>query len=625
TIFDEHRISISEWIEYCMNLFRHVSISVDSWNNRNAFSTSRYWLQKVFLTLQGSQDGIVLSGDVWLDETYYSVISRDAVRHEDGKKLRGLSRNQLCIGVATDKRHTLFLVEGNGKPSQKKTFETFHSHIAPGSTLIHDKEQAHAKLIKVLALQSTVYASEELKGLPDRENPLEPVNRQHALMKHFLNAHAGFLRENLQGYLDLFSYVTNPPYDLAEKVDSLINLVFHNPKSLRYRDFYQAKSSDSEPWMQHYAIDDLNYFYPINKAVDHYKQVAERLLKTDSVSAYDKIAIKYHLSQYKYLNDDIEAMSYNTYELKKVLDYAQTAEHNDQFIFKEGVKKLYYLSHIDNAVQIFTISIPKGYRKDCKYPLFLIFSTFRNSFDAGLYSNYLDRPIIAADITGRGFTLGSYIGEAVIWDLIDHIKSVFSIDTDKIYATGVSNGAAAVWAQSEMYPDRFAGIFPVSGPVNSSLICNLKDLPVINVSSKTEELYAWAYKSVHEKLRSFPKYTGVLSEKMCHDDLTWIKCKTDFIELMLKEARELYPKEIEYKTFSNRHRKAYWIEIHSISFGRKVAKIKAEMTQEGFDVRCSNVSGFTISLSPTANQKYISIKINNGKKFAVHNYINNEI
>jgi hypothetical protein len=183
---------------------------------------------------------------LWLDETYYSVIGRDAVRHEDGKKLRGISRNQLCIGVATDKRHKLFLVEGYGKPSQKKTFETFHNHIAPGSTLIHDKEQAHRKLIKGLALQSTVYASEELKGLPDKENPLEPVNRQHALMKHFLNAHAGFLRENLQGYLDLFSYVTNPPYDLAEKVDSLLNLVFHNPKSLRYRDFYQAKSSDSE-------------------------------------------------------------------------------------------------------------------------------------------------------------------------------------------------------------------------------------------------------------------------------------------------------------------------------------------------------------------------------------------
>jgi hypothetical protein len=247
TIFDEHRVSISEWIEYCMNLFRHVSLSADSWNNRNAFTTSRYWLQKVFLTLQGSQDGIVLSGDVWLDETYYSVTNGDAACHDDGKKLRGISRNQLCIGVATDKKYSLFLVEGYGRPTQKKTVETFHGHIAPGSRLIHDKEQTHAKLIKGLDLNSTVYASDELKGLSDKENPLEPVNRQHALVKHFLNAHGGFHRENLQGYLDLFSFVTNPPYDLVEKVDSLLNMVFQNPKSLRYRDFYQSKTSISNP------------------------------------------------------------------------------------------------------------------------------------------------------------------------------------------------------------------------------------------------------------------------------------------------------------------------------------------------------------------------------------------
>ena len=32
TIFDEHRISISEWMEYCLNLFRHVSITADSYS-----------------------------------------------------------------------------------------------------------------------------------------------------------------------------------------------------------------------------------------------------------------------------------------------------------------------------------------------------------------------------------------------------------------------------------------------------------------------------------------------------------------------------------------------------------------------------------------------------------------
>lgn len=127
------------------------------------------------------------------------------------------------------------------------TCELFYNHSARGSRLIHDKEQTHAKLVKGLDLKSTVYASEELKGLSDKENPLEPVNRQHALVKHFLNAHGGFDRENLQGCLDLFSFVTHPPYDLVEKVDILLNMVFPNPKLLRYRGFYQSTASISIP------------------------------------------------------------------------------------------------------------------------------------------------------------------------------------------------------------------------------------------------------------------------------------------------------------------------------------------------------------------------------------------
>ena len=42
TIFDGHKVSVSEWIDYTLNIFRHVSINADSWNNRNAFTTSRY-------------------------------------------------------------------------------------------------------------------------------------------------------------------------------------------------------------------------------------------------------------------------------------------------------------------------------------------------------------------------------------------------------------------------------------------------------------------------------------------------------------------------------------------------------------------------------------------------------
>jgi len=173
-----------------------------------------------------------------LDETFYSVRSENIVSKENGNELRGLSRNQICIGVALDNQHSIFLVEGTGKPSQKKTTESFRTHIKPGSTLIHDEESAHKKLVKELSLKSVSYASKDLKKLSDADNPMNPVNCAHDILKKFLNAHSGFNRDDMQGYLNLFAFVTNPPNDMLEKVENVIKLAFQNPKLLRYREFY---------------------------------------------------------------------------------------------------------------------------------------------------------------------------------------------------------------------------------------------------------------------------------------------------------------------------------------------------------------------------------------------------
>ena len=241
TIFDSRKISISEWIEYCLNICRYVSLNADSWNNRNAYTTSVYWLNKLFLTLEDYQKDIVLSGTIWLDETYYSVIMRDRIKDEHGNFLRGLSRNQICIGVATDKTNTICLVEGFGKPSQSKSYNTFKDHIQKGSKIIHDKENTHKKLVEKLSLKSISYSSKELKGLADSENPLFPVNKIHFLLKVFLNSHSGFDRDDLQNYLNLYAFVINPPSNHLLKVENLLKMVFENPKSLKYRDQFRNK------------------------------------------------------------------------------------------------------------------------------------------------------------------------------------------------------------------------------------------------------------------------------------------------------------------------------------------------------------------------------------------------
>ena len=243
TIFDGHKVPISEWIEYLYNLFSYMSLRADSWNNKNAITTSRFWLEKVFILVAEYQKDIVLEGNIILDETFYAVRTSDLVIQE-GKKLRGLSRNQLCIGVACDQKHVFCVLVGHGKPSQNTTFEAFKNHIKPGSVLIHDKEGAHRKLVEMLGLQSKAYASAEIKKLADKDNPLERVNRIHFYLKRFFYAHKSFKREDIEGFINLFSFVMNPPAEKLEKVDILFNLGLSCTKNITYRELFLKKNAN---------------------------------------------------------------------------------------------------------------------------------------------------------------------------------------------------------------------------------------------------------------------------------------------------------------------------------------------------------------------------------------------
>ena len=93
-----------------------------------------------------------------------------------------------------------------------------------------------------LSLESEAYNAKLLKGLPDELNPLEPVNRLRFLLKCFPRAHSGFNRDNIQGFLNLFSVATNPPSDKLEKAAFALGRAMRCPKTLRFRDFYNVKT-----------------------------------------------------------------------------------------------------------------------------------------------------------------------------------------------------------------------------------------------------------------------------------------------------------------------------------------------------------------------------------------------
>ena len=105
--------------------------------------------------------------------------------------------------------------------------------------------------------------------------------------------------------------------------------------------------------------------------------------------------------------------------------------------------------------------LPKKLKSDEKFP-FVVVSPQIESQD-GYWS--------ASETTDNLFTL------------LEEIKAVHSIDSDRIYLTGVSLGGGGTWEIGLRYPDRFAALIPVMGyygypfgtPDN---ICGLKDVPI---------------------------------------------------------------------------------------------------------------------------------------------------
>lgn len=243
TIFEDHKISVTEWVEQLLRIIGYESTTMASHNGRNSITTAKYWNAKLFLVLQNYADNIILSGDsVQIDEMYYSQINHKKEIRDDGKEYAGLSRNQFCIGVGTDGEKTLVLYEGHmARPKISDTWNTFGKHIEPGSHLKHDLEKTHSVLVKRLNLTEEKFNSNEIKKLKDIENPLYPVNHTCFLIRSFLDTHSGFDREELQGYLDLCMFILNKPNDILEKVRILLISALYSSKTLRYRDYYSPK------------------------------------------------------------------------------------------------------------------------------------------------------------------------------------------------------------------------------------------------------------------------------------------------------------------------------------------------------------------------------------------------
>lgn len=195
TVFDNSKLSVTAWAGFLVQTFSFASTSLMTREDGRSGTTLSYWMTKLFAVLDGIQDSDELFGSAWIDETFVPDVAGRMWHMPSGEPPRGISSSKLCIGVGLDDSgKSVCFLEGRGRPTVGGTWGAFGRRIAPGSTLIHDKECFRAKLVRELGLESRSYGSVSLIGAPDGLNPIDPVDEMCFLLKAFLRSHSGLDR-----------------------------------------------------------------------------------------------------------------------------------------------------------------------------------------------------------------------------------------------------------------------------------------------------------------------------------------------------------------------------------------------------------------------------------------------
>lgn len=229
TLFFSTKINMKAWMAFLECVLSGTSLSAACITAKIAPSTGTKWMHKIFEALKYYQDDILLEGDIYIDETYVHEDKSKIYYVENAnnvKKLpRGISRNQICILLATDDTRSFAFVTVHGRPQRMVSHKVCKKHIKKQSHLIGDQDKSLTYTSKQLKLTRTQYKSNTEEAYKN----LVPIDQLCNRLKFFINKHRGFKKELLQDYINLFIFIENEKRkddDLYKATMKLMKLMF---------------------------------------------------------------------------------------------------------------------------------------------------------------------------------------------------------------------------------------------------------------------------------------------------------------------------------------------------------------------------------------------------------------
>ena len=196
-----------------------VTLEVIARNLDINIKTVLYYRYIIFHSLKNYQENLKISGVIVIDETFISIREKP-YKHvrPDGKGIRGLSFNQLCVVTMVNIYDvSVAKVVSRAMPLPQQFIDNFTDNIGQVEKFIHD---GNTKTYQFM----NQFEVENINGRKDETGEYSTimVDNYHSILKRFLYKHSGYKLKNLQHYLNFFVYRQN-------------YLAYHNIKNMNQR------------------------------------------------------------------------------------------------------------------------------------------------------------------------------------------------------------------------------------------------------------------------------------------------------------------------------------------------------------------------------------------------------
>ncbi|MGE4572736.1 MAG: transposase [Candidatus Izemoplasmatales bacterium] len=183
-----------------------VTLEVISRNLNINIKTAHYYRYLVFHALSDYQSEIKIGGTILIDETFISIREKKyKIYRADGKDLRGLSFNQLCVITLINLQGiSLAKVSSRAMALPEHYKLLFNRNIYNPKLFIHDGNTKQYQFINQ-------FNCEKVNARKDQSEmySTEIIDSYHSNLKRYLFKHAGHRLKYLQHYLNFFVFRQN--------------------------------------------------------------------------------------------------------------------------------------------------------------------------------------------------------------------------------------------------------------------------------------------------------------------------------------------------------------------------------------------------------------------------------